>query len=134
MTDGLDLPDLPDGWVWTRIGEIFEVETGSTPRTDVPEYWDEGNIRWITPKDLGKVNSIYINDTERKITDKGLRSCSAKIIPPNSIIISTRAPIGYIAILAEAMAFIVPDRYNFLSSQHDPRWHQKFLYPPLSKT
>ena len=100
-----DLPDLSDGWVWTRLGEIFEVETGSTPRTDVPEYWEEGNIRWITPKDLGKVSSIYINDTERKITDKGLRSCSAKIIPPNSIIISTRAPIGYIAILAEAMAF-----------------------------
>jgi len=94
----------PKGWILARLGDIFEVETGSTPRTNIKDYWD-GDIKWITPKDLGKIDSIYIHDTERKITEKGLANCSATKIPINSIIISTRAPIGYVAILGDDMAF-----------------------------
>jgi len=88
-----------------KIGDFFEVETGSTPSTAVPDYWEGGNIKWITPLDLGKLNSPFISRTSRNITRKGLDNSSATIVPAGSIIISTRAPIGYLAVLTEPMAF-----------------------------
>jgi type I restriction enzyme S subunit len=98
--------NLPEGWKWVKLGDerLFHIETGSTPRTDIPEYWD-GNIKWVTPKDLGKVASKFIFDTERKITKEGLMSCSTKIVPKGAIIVSTRAPIGHIAIAGDDMCF-----------------------------
>ena len=99
--------ELPKGWRWVRLGDkdLFHIETGSTPKTDVKEYWQNGNIKWITPKDLGKLTNKFIFDTERKITQDGLNSCSTTIIPKGSIIISTRAPIGHIAICGDEMCF-----------------------------
>lgn len=88
-----------------RLGEVFEVETGSTPSTAIPEYWEGGTIKWITPLDLGKLKSPFISQTSRSITQKGLQNSSATLVPRGSIIISTRAPIGYIAVLTEPMAF-----------------------------
>lgn len=96
--DSSDLPELPEGWEYTRIKDIGEVVTGSTPKTQVSEYWN-GNIIWLTPKDLGKNNSKYISDSQRKITKTGYESCSTKFVPKDSIVISTRAPIGHIAIV-----------------------------------
>ena len=99
--------ELPKGWRWVKLGDkdLFHIETGSTPKTDVKEYWQNGNIKWITPKDLGKLTNKFIFDTERKITQDGLNSCSTTIIPKGSIIISTRAPIGHIAICGDEMCF-----------------------------
>lgn len=79
------------------LGEIAEIVNGGTPDTKVKEFWD-GEILWITPKDMGKLESIYVADTERKITDKGLKNSSAKLLPINSVILSSRAPIGHLAI------------------------------------
>ncbi|MGC4058626.1 MAG: restriction endonuclease subunit S [Chitinophagaceae bacterium] len=80
-----------------QLGEIAEIVNGGTPDTKVKEFWD-GEILWITPKDMGKLESIYVGDTERKITDKGLKNSSAKLLPINSVILSSRAPIGHLAI------------------------------------
>lgn len=88
-----------------KIGDVFEVETGSTPSTQISSYWENGTIKWITPKDLGELATRYISDTERKITKDGLDNSSAKLVPPGSIIISSRAPIGYLAVLTDFMAF-----------------------------
>jgi type I restriction enzyme, S subunit len=85
------------GWEIKRLGEISEIMNGGTPDTTVQEFWDGVNL-WITPKDMGKLESIYVDDTLRKITDEGLKNSSAKILPPNSIILSSRAPIGHLAI------------------------------------
>ena len=85
--------------------DLFHIETGLTPKTDVKEYWENGNIKWVTPKDLGKLTNKFIFETERKITQDGLNSCSTTIIPKGSIIISTRAPIGHIAICGDEMCF-----------------------------
>lgn len=79
------------------LGEIAEIVNGGTPDTKIKEFWDGGNL-WITPKDMGKLESIYVGDTERKITDKGLKNSSAKLLPINSVILSSRAPIGHLAI------------------------------------
>ncbi len=92
-----DALSLPKGWEIKSLGEVCEILNGGTPDTTIPKYWDGENL-WITPKDMGKLESIYVDDTLRKITDEGLKNSSAKILPPNSIILSSRAPIGHLAI------------------------------------
>jgi type I restriction enzyme S subunit len=84
-------------WKVKRVSDIATVVNGGTPDTTIKDFWS-GDILWITPKDMGKLSSIYVDDTERKITTAGLKNSSAKIIPPNSIILSSRAPIGHLAI------------------------------------
>lgn len=84
-------------WLSDSIDNIFEVVSGATPATQINEYWD-GDITWITPNDLNKVHHVYISQSERKISLAGLNSCAAKLIPANSIVMSSRAPIGYLAI------------------------------------
>ena len=88
------------GWQIKTLGEVCDVINGGTPKTNVPEYWD-GNHRWITPAEMGKRLSPYVSDTERKITDLGLRDSSARMLPPNSVILSSRAPIGHLVINTE---------------------------------
>ena len=90
------------GWQTKTLGDVCDVMNGGTPKTGVPEYWD-GNHRWITPAEMGKRLSPYVSDTERKITDLGLRDSSARILPPNSVILSSRAPIGHLVINTEPM-------------------------------
>jgi len=92
-----------EDWKWVKLGDekCFHVETGGTPSTNIKEYWLNGNIPFITPKDLGKNNSKYIYEYERRITYKGLENSSAKLVPPKTIVLSTRAPIGHLAITTE---------------------------------
>jgi type I restriction enzyme S subunit len=89
--------ELPSGWSKKRLDEIGQVYSGSTPSTNVPDYWD-GGIVWITPNDLSKLNTPYISSSGRTISAKGLNSSSTHLLPSNSIVVSSRAPIGYIAI------------------------------------
>jgi type I restriction enzyme, S subunit len=86
-----------DGWEEMKLGEVCEIVNGGTPKTENSEYWD-GNIKWITPADLGKLKSIIVDNTSRTITELGLQKSSAKLFPANSVILSTRAPIGHLAI------------------------------------
>ncbi|WP_417568632.1 restriction endonuclease subunit S, partial [Mycoplasma bradburyae] len=80
------------------MGDICKIVGGGTPSTQNKDYYKDGTIPWITPKDLSINKSKYIQRGQRNITEKGLKSCSAKIIPKGSILFSSRAPIGYIAI------------------------------------
>ena len=88
---------IPEEWDVDKIENIFDIYSGSTPSTNIFEYWN-GTINWLTPTDLNKVNHIYIKESERKITKEGLSSCSAILLPKNTIVMSSRAPIGYLAI------------------------------------
>ncbi|MDA8082627.1 MAG: restriction endonuclease subunit S [Nitrospiraceae bacterium] len=94
---------MKNGWEIKTLGEVCEVINGGTPKTGVPEYWD-GKHRWITPAEMGKRLSPYVGETERKISDLGLRNSSAQMMPPNSVILSSRAPIGHLVINTEPMA------------------------------
>jgi type I restriction enzyme S subunit len=94
---------MKQGWEIKKLGEVSEIINGGTPKTKVSAYWD-GDIYWITPADLGKLTKIIVNDTPRKITDLGLEKSSAKLFPENSIILSTRAPIGHLAINSVPMS------------------------------
>lgn len=84
-------------WEVKKISDIGTVVGGATPSTKRSDFWD-GDIPWITPKDLSDFNSRFISKGERNITKKGFDSCSAKMLPKHSVLFSSRAPIGYVAI------------------------------------
>lgn len=84
-------------WNIVKLSDIGVIVGGATPSTSKEEYYN-GNIPWITPKDLSNYNNRYISRGERCITKTGLDSCSARILPKNTVLFSSRAPIGYIAI------------------------------------
>jgi type I restriction enzyme S subunit len=90
-------------WPTATLSEATKIISGGTPKSGVTEFW-EGDVEWITPKDMGKMTSIYASDTGRKITELGLSKSSAKLIDQNSVILSTRAPIGHLAINTVPMA------------------------------
>jgi len=79
-----------------RLGVICEIVGGSTPKSDVPEYWD-GNIKWITPAELND-DSYIINDSVRKLTPLGVQKTGLSPFPAGTVILSSRAPIGKVAI------------------------------------
>lgn len=85
------------------LDQCCEIVSGATPKTVVKEYWD-GDICWTTPKDLSNLETHYLDDTPRKITKLGLASCGASVLPPGSVLFSSRAPIGHVAINAVPMA------------------------------
>ena len=95
---------IPENWVWVRLGEIGQIVGGGTPKTAHSEYWDNGDIPWITPADMRNLTSKYIERGTRNITKTGLNSSSAQLLPKNSILFSSRAPIGYVAIAQNEMA------------------------------
>ena len=85
-------------WVEKKISELGNVVGGATPPTKDESNYLNGTIAWITPKDLAGLMGRYISYGERNITENGLRGCSAQLMPKHSILFSSRAPIGYIAI------------------------------------
>ena len=87
-------------WVECTISDIGTVVGGATPSTKKSENYVDGKIAWITPKDLSTFKGRYIVSGERNITESGLKSCSTKLLPKNTVLFSSRAPIGYIAIAA----------------------------------
>lgn len=88
---------LPSHWDCLQLKQAARIVNGATPKSENADYWD-GNIPWITPADLSKVDSTYIERSERSITAAGLASCGTTFVPSGSVILSTRAPIGSIAI------------------------------------
>ena len=92
--------EIPKTWKWVRLCQIGGIIGGGTPRTSDPENFalSGKGIAWITPADLGKLTGLYVDRGQRDISDKGLRSSSARLVPAGSILFSCRAPIGYVAI------------------------------------
>jgi type I restriction enzyme S subunit len=80
-----------------RLKRVFSVVNGSTPRSEETEYWD-GDIPWVTPEDLGRLRFARISETRRQITDEGYQNCGTTLVPQGSLVLSTRAPIGHLAI------------------------------------
>ncbi len=85
-------------WIDCKIADLGTVIGGATPSTKKLEYYENGSIAWITPKDLSTFRGRYIRRGERNITEIGLKSCSTQLLPKNTVLFSSRAPIGYIAI------------------------------------
>ncbi|NLO81283.1 MAG: restriction endonuclease subunit S [Xanthomonadaceae bacterium] len=93
-----ELGEIPEGWCCSTIGEEVTVCGGSTPSTKEPAFWEGGQHCWATPKDLSSLRFPVLLDTERKITDAGLARISSGLLPAGTVLLSSRAPIGYLAI------------------------------------
>ncbi|EOA07068.1 Type I restriction modification system specificity (S) subunit, HsdS [Mycoplasma yeatsii 13926] len=110
-----------------KLKEIGTIIGGGTPNTQNPEFYD-GDINWITPKDLSEHKSRYISKGSRTITIKGLKSSSAKIVPRNTVLFSSRAPIGYVAIAESDLS----TNQGFKNIIPNDNIHYLFLYYLLS--
>jgi len=94
-----ELYELPEGWEWKKLDDISKLIGGGTPKRNVDEYWKNGEIIWLSPTDLGKIGEILnISDSKDKITELGLNKSSAKLLPVGTVLYSSRATIGKIAI------------------------------------
>ena len=93
-----EMGEIPVGWEVSEIGKEVKAVGGSTPSTKEPSYWHRGQHYWATPKDLSKLWSPVLLETSRKITDAGLQKISSGTLPVGTVLLSSRAPIGYLAI------------------------------------
>jgi len=89
---------IPRRWETRPVGEVLRVVGGGTPSTKDPAYWDGGTHCWATPKDLSGLGEPILLDTARHITDAGLERVSSGLLPPRTVLMSSRAPIGYTVI------------------------------------
>ena len=87
---------VKEGWTYKKLGEVCEVVSGSTPKTNVPEYWGNGHY-WVTPAEITD-STVYIDKTERQITDEALAKTNLQLMPVGTVLLSSRAPIGKVAI------------------------------------
>ncbi len=94
--------NFPQGWEVKTLGEVGKVVSGGTPSTSNKDNFD-GEIAWITPADLSGYKEKYISKGKRNLSEQGLKNSSARLLPPNSILFSSRAPIGYVAIASNTL-------------------------------
>lgn len=93
--------DIPDSWEWVRLGDVGKIISGGTPKTSEKSYWENGNIPWITPAVMSDTqDDLIFNNKQIKFINKlGLEKSSAHLILKNSLVVSSRAPIGYVNIV-----------------------------------
>ena len=97
---------IPEEWEAKKVVDLFNVETGTTPSTKKREYWAKGEINWITPADMSKLkDNITLLHSQRRITKKALKDTNLTLMSKDSIIISTRAPVGYVGVVREGSTF-----------------------------
>jgi restriction endonuclease S subunit len=117
---GTPIGNIPQDWEVAKITKLFDLYKGTTPSTKIKEYWN-GNIPFVTPTDVTKIsdmNGIYLETTENYITEKGLKSKGLKLVPKGSILFTSRATIGYLAInktevaINQGIISLIPKRTN----------------------
>lgn len=120
---------IPTGWSRVNLaadaeqGFISRVDSGGTPSTTEETYW-EGDIPWLTPKEVTRMgDAVYVAETERMITDLGLRNSAAKLLPPETVLLTKRAPVGAVAINAVEMT----TNQGFLNFQCGPQLRPLYL-------
>ena len=120
-----DLGPIPAGWKIDEIGNLLEAVGGGTPSTKNADYWD-GEHYWATPKDLSSHSHHVLLKTERQITDKGLDKISSGLLPEGTVLMSSRAPIGYVAVAEVPVAinqgFIAMKCTGLLGTQFVLQW------------
>ncbi len=90
--------EIPDGWAETTVADAFEITGGGTPSTKNAQFWENGTINWYTPSDLTSSESMFMDESVKKITELGLNKSSARMFPARSVMMTSRATIGYVSI------------------------------------
>jgi type I restriction enzyme S subunit len=107
---------LPEGWRVGTLGNVTKIAGGTTPSTKNPEYWD-GTVHWTSPKDLSNYKEMFLLTTEKKITTEGLKKISSGLLPTGTLLLSSRAPVGYLSLTTFKLAInqgyiaIFPEQY-----------------------
>lgn len=128
--------DLPKGWTEATMGDVARVVGGGTPKSSELTNFSDNGTPWITPADLSKFEETYIKKGRRDLTDAGLRSCSATVMPRGTVLLSTRAPIGYVAIAANPVSTNQGFKSFVCSSELVPEYVYfwlKFMSPKLEE-
>lgn len=121
------MSELPKGWTFAEIGDVAKIVSGGTPKASVSENFCEpvqGGHAWLTPADLSGYKKKFIKYGRRNITEQGLKSSSAKLMPEGSVVFSSRAPIGYVAIAENEIS----TNQGFKSFVFDTKVHPNFAY------
>ncbi|MBY8271910.1 restriction endonuclease subunit S [Vibrio fluvialis] len=95
---------LPEGWKLSEIGDEVTVVGGGTPSKKSDDFWVDGHIHWTSPKDLSGVQDKVLLDTASKVTEAGLKKISSGLLPVDTVLLSSRAPVGYLALAKVPMA------------------------------
>jgi type I restriction enzyme S subunit len=95
---------IPKGWTIEPVGEVVDCVGGGTPSTAEPKYWQDGTHHWTTPKDFSLLQAPILLDTVRRLTDAGIAKISSGLLPAGTLLLSSRAPVGYLAIAAMPVA------------------------------
>lgn len=103
---------LPDGWRWVSLVDVARLESGHTPRKSVPEYWDGGEVPWISLQDIRAADGIEIFDTKLRPTEAGIANSSARLLPAGTVCFCRDISFGYVTIMGREMA----------TSQHFANW------------
>jgi type I restriction enzyme S subunit len=98
------LGHIPKGWAIQPVGEVVACVGGGTPSTAEPKYWEGGTHHWTTPKDFSSLQAPILLDTDRRLTDAGIAKISSGLLPAGTLLLSSRAPVGYLAIAAMPVA------------------------------
>lgn len=138
---------MPEGWERKKFADVGETIGGGTPSTNIAEYWD-GDITWVVPTDVTRNGCLALLDSARKITEKGLRESSARMVPAETILMTSRASVGFFALVDQPVCRnqgfinIIPYRhelrmvllFNLMSRVDEIRSNAKgSTYPGISK-
>ena len=138
---------VPEGWEKRRIAEVCDTIGGGTPSTKIDKYWN-GEVTWVVPSDVTRNDCLVLLDSERKITEEGLRESSAKMVPAEAILMTSRASVGFFALMDREVAtnqgfinIIAGDEklrmyllFNLMSRVAEIRGNAKgTTYPEISK-
>ena len=99
-----EIGEIPKGWEVKTISDLAECVGGATPSTKNPDFWEGGHLTWTSPKDLSNSKSMHLLKTNKKITDAGLKKISSGLLPVGTVLLSSRAPVGYLALTTEPTA------------------------------
>lgn len=114
---------VPEGWEKKIIDEVCQTVGGGTPSTQKPEYWDGGEVTWVIPTDVTKNDCIALISTEKKITESGLKASSARIVPPDTILMTSRASVGFFAMIDQ----LVCTNQGFINIIPNEEWMRMYL-------
>lgn len=117
---------VPEGWRRAKASDSFVVQSGGTPKTRVAEFWN-GSIPFFTPKDAP--SGVYVHDTEKTLSESGLRHCNSKLYPPDSLFITARGTVGKLALAQRAMAM----NQSCYRLKPIPPFGTHFLYPAMAQ-
>jgi len=118
-----EVGEIPKGWEVKTIGDLADIVGGSTPSTKTASYWEGGRHNWATPKDLSGLAVPVLLDTERLVTDEGLLHVGSGLLPTGTVLLSSRAPIGYLAVAEVPVAI----NQGFIAMKAKPGVSNLFL-------